>query len=265
MAGVSSLGVNDSDSLATIHAAIDSGINFFDTAYSYGFDGQSDRYLSQVLADRRDEMILASKVGSHYTPDRRRVVDGRPQTLIEHAQRSLVRLGVEHIDVMYLHEVDPVVPVAESAGGIARILSKGWARYAGVSNVNAAQLREFHAICPVQVVQPAFNMLQMDSVAAIRDVCQSENIAIACYWVLMKGVLAGKMARDHQLDPADRRRTYAVYQGQAWQRAQDLLDRLRPLSTELGCSVAQLVVAWTLQQPQLTVAPVRCEETRANC
>ncbi|MEZ6135400.1 MAG: aldo/keto reductase [Pirellulaceae bacterium] len=269
IAGVSSLDVNDQDSLATIHAAIDSGINFFDTAYSYGYAGESDRLLAKVLANRRTEVVVASKVGSHYRPDRQRIVDGRPETLIAHAQESVQRLEVEYIDVMYLHEVDPQVPLAESAGAIAEIVRRGLARYAGVSNVNLNQLQEFHTICPVVVVQPPFNILQTTPVDEIHDFCQSQQISIAAYWVLMKGLLAGKMHRDHQFDPADRRLTYAVYQGQAWDRAQDLLDLLRQTAVELECTVAQLVIAWTLQQPGITVAlcgakrPAQIVETAA--
>ncbi len=254
IAGVSSLGVNDADSLLTIHAALDAGCNFIDTAFSYGFDGEADKLLAQVLRDRRSEVVLASKVGSHYDAHRRRTVDGRPETLIGHAELALRRLGVEQVDVMYLHEVDPQVPIEASAAGIAEILARGWARYAGVSNVDAEQLCSFHRVCPVVVVQPPFNMLQQNKVLAIRELCIEHNIGLACYWVLMKGLLAGKLPRDHRFDPADRRLTYPIYQGQAWQQSQDLLDSLRGLASELGCSVAQLVIAWTVAQPGVTVA-----------
>jgi aryl-alcohol dehydrogenase-like predicted oxidoreductase len=254
IAGISSLGVNDQDSLATIQAALDSGINFFDTAFSYGYDGEADRLLAHVLAHRRGEIVLASKVGSHYDAERRRVVDGRPEVLITHAKQAAKRLGIEQFDVMYLHEVDPQVPLAESAGALAQIVQQGVARYAGVSNVNLPQLREFHEVCPVIVVQPPYNMLQTESVEAIRDFCDQNRIGLACYWVLMKGLLAGKMKRDHQFDPADRRLTYPIYQGQAWERAQDLLDQLRTHALQLNCTLAQLVIAWTLCQPGITAA-----------
>jgi aryl-alcohol dehydrogenase-like predicted oxidoreductase len=269
IAGVSSLGVNDADSLATLHAALDSGINFIDTAFSYGFDGEADKLLAQVLKTRRSEVVVASKVGSHYDAHRTRVVDGRPETLIANAHLARQRLGIEQLDVLYLHEVDPQVPLAESAGAIAEIVRRGVARCAGVSNVDAQQLALFHAICPVVVVQPPFNMLQTDKVDALRELCLQHNIAIACYWVLMKGLLAGKLPRNHQFDPADRRLTYPIYQGQAWQRSQDLLDRLRQLAGDLECTVAQLVIAWTLAQPGITVAlcgakrPAQIQETAA--
>lgn len=254
MSGVSSLDVNDADSLATIQAALDSGINFFDTAYSYGYDGRSDRLLAQALSERRSDVVLASKVGTHYDSNQQRVIDGRPETLIRHAKESVQRLNVERVDILYLHIPDPNVPLEESASAIVQIIRSGLATYAGVSNVTLDQLQRFHQVCPVVIVQPYFNMLQQEQVVELKEFCQSNSISIACYWVLMKGLLAGKMRRDHQLAPNDRRRSYDVYQGEAWQRAQDLLDQLRKMAHDIGCTVAQLVVAWTIHQPGITSA-----------
>src|SRR5690606_33285095 len=127
IAGVSSLAVNDADSLATLHAALDAGINFFDTAFSYGYTGEADKLLAQVIRQRLSEMVIATKVGSHYDSQRRRIVDGRPETLLANAKLACARLGVETLDVIYLHEVDPQIPVAESAGGIAQIVQQGLA------------------------------------------------------------------------------------------------------------------------------------------
>jgi aryl-alcohol dehydrogenase-like predicted oxidoreductase len=254
IAGISTLDVSDAQSIQTIRAAVDCGINHFDTAYSYGYDGQADRLLATALAGDLNHVAIASKVGTHYDPSRQRVVDGRPETLIRHAGQALDRLGVSQVTIIYLHTPDPNVPLAESADAIAEIVRRGWARQAGVSNVNLDQLRLFHTRCPVTITQPYFNMLQQEQVQQLKKYCLDEGISIAAYWVLMKGLLAGKMARDHQFDPSDRRLTYAIYQGQAWQRAQDLLDQLRGIAKELDCTVAQLVIAWTLQQAGVTYA-----------
>ncbi len=267
IAGISSLEVTDEWSIKTLHAAFDAGINFFDTAFSYGYDGEADRLLRTAFSDRRDRVILASKVGSHYDKDRRRIVDGRPETLIAQAASIVQRLEIAQLDLLYLHQPDPSVAIEESAGAIAEIVARGWARYAAVSNVNADQLVKFHATCPVVAVQPFFNMLQQNEWLAIRDVCTRHSISAVCYWVLMKGLLAGKLPRDHKFDPRDRRLTYDIYQGEQWERSQNFLDRLRGLSAELGCTVSQLVVAWTVQQPGITVAlcgakrPEQIEET----
>jgi aryl-alcohol dehydrogenase-like predicted oxidoreductase len=269
IAGVSSLGVTDEDSIQTIHAAVDAGINFFDTAFSYGYSGEADRLLCTALADRRDEVVLASKVGSHYDPQRTRIVDGRPEVLLEQAATILQRLGVEQLDLIYLHQPDPQLPIEDSAGAIAEIVRSGWARYAAVSNVDSEQLARFHAVCPVVAVQPPFNMLQQTSWLTIREYCIEHHIAAVCYWVLMKGLLAGKLERNHQFDPSDRRLTYSIYQGEQWDRSQDFLDLMRTLSRQMGCTVAQLVIAWTLAQPGICVAlcgakrPEQIRETAA--
>lgn len=248
IAGVTSLGTTRESSLATIQAALDCGINFFDTAHCYGFNGEADALLHESLS-QRDDVVVASKVGMHYAADRSRVVDGRPETLKRHAKEVLSRLGRKRLDILYLHLPDPAVPIEESAGAIKELVEDGIALHAGVSNVTSQQLHRFSDICRPAIVQNPFNMLQRSEQTDVMQQAESENMATAAYWVLMKGLLAGKMPRNHNFDPSDRRLAYDVFKGSAWQRAQDLLDELRALSQELSCTVSQLVVAWTLQQP----------------
>ncbi|MEM7474897.1 MAG: aldo/keto reductase [Planctomycetota bacterium] len=254
IAGVSTLNANERDSLATLHAAIDNGINFFDTAYAYGYEGESERLIAQVLSDRRDEVVLATKIGQYFGANKERIVDGKPDSLRRQAEESLQRLGLEQVDILYLHMPDPSVPLADSAEAIQNLVQDDMARYAGVSNVTATQLQEFHQICPVVVNQPPFNMLQQNAIHELKSTTSALGISNACYWVLMKGMLTGHMARDHQFDPRDKRLTYPIYQGRAWQRSQDFLDKLRALCQELHCTVAQLVVAWTIRQPGVDIA-----------
>ncbi|RMF37370.1 MAG: aldo/keto reductase [Planctomycetota bacterium] len=255
IAGVSSLGVTEADSLATLEAALECGINFFDTAYAYGYAGEADRLLARAVVPQRNRVVIASKVGQYFDAGRNRVVDGRPETLLRHSREVLDRLGTDAVDIMYLHQPDPAVPIGESAGAIAEVVARKWARYAGVSNVDAGQLEEFVRHCPATVVvQPPFNMLQQSALEQLRPGIRRHRLGVACYWVLMKGLLAGKLQRDHRFDPRDKRLTYPIFQGEMWQRAQDLLDRLRRMAAELECTTAQLVVAWTLAQPDVTVA-----------
>lgn len=254
MAGITSIGVTDDASRATIEAALNSGVNFFDTAYAYGYDGRSDRLLREVLADRREDVILASKVGVYWDEQRQRRVSGTRDNLLRHASETLDRLGVTCVDLMYLHAPDPTVDIEISAESLAEIVARGWAKCAGVSNVNAAEAARFQAICPLTAIQPPFNMLQQESVNELRAFCRQHSVSIVCYWVLMKGLLAGHLQRDHQFDSRDRRLTYPIFQGDQWKRNQDFLDGLRELAKQIDCTVGQLVVAWTLRQPDITIA-----------
>ena len=254
MAGITSIGVSDADSIATVQEALACGINFFDTAFSYGYDGRSDEILRMALQNRRDQAIIAHKVGSHWDEQKKRVVDGSPARLKAQAQACVQRIGSDYVDVMYLHTPDPNVPIEDSAGAIAEICKSGLARFAAVSNVNSQQAARFAQVCPVVAIQPYFNMFQQESVAELHSFASSHQVSLVCYWILMKGLLSGNLKRDHQFDPNDRRLTYPIFQGEAWQRAQDLLDKLRSLASDLQCTVAQLVTAWSLTNPSVTVA-----------
>ncbi|MFO0012529.1 MAG: aldo/keto reductase [Planctomycetota bacterium] len=267
MAGLTSLGVTDENSIATIRRASELGIDHLDTAYSYGIDGRSDRVIAAALEGKSQNFVVASKVGAKLDDQGVWRNDARPEAMIQQASEIRDRLRIDAIDLLYLHAPDPDVSLLESADALKSIVDRGWAKWAGVSNVNAAQLDAFHQRCPVVAVQTYFNMFQQDSVQDLREFCSQHTIAIVVYWVLMKGVLAGRMERGHQLDPQDRRRKYPIYQGIQWQTSQDLLDRLREMASSKGCTVAQLVVAWTLLQPGISIAlvgakrPDQIEET----
>ena len=269
LAGISTLGVNQSDSVATVRSAIEEGINLFDTAYSYGYEGEAASVLQTVLPDTRDSLFLCSKVGQHFDSQRQRAVDGRPETLLRHCKQELQRLNVATLDLLYLHQPDPEVPITESASAIADMVERGYARYAGVSNVNLPQLEEFCRYCPTQFVQLPFNMLQRASAQELGSYCCENAIHVVSYWALMKGVLAGRFERDHVFDPSDRRLQYDIYQGEKWQCCQDLLDRLREFAKQNSCTVAQLVLAWTVAQEPISCAlvgakrPYQIQETAA--
>ncbi len=252
IAGVTTLGTDHQSSLDTVRQALDSGINFFDTAYSYGYDGEADLVLREALAGR-DDIVVASKVGMYFGSDRQRVTDGRPETLKLHAKEVLTRLGRDSVEILYLHLPDSNVPVADSAGAIAELIQEGVARHAGICNVNADELDAFTEVCPVIISQQPFNLLQQAAHSPAMQAAHDRAIPTAAYWVLMKGLLAGKLARDHVFDPQDRRLQYEIFQGDAWQRAQDVLDELRIIARDVSCSVSQLVIAWTLAHPLVTM------------
>jgi len=251
MAGVTTLGTNDADSIATIQACFDLGVNHLDTAYVYGRDGESDRLIRRALGDRRDQVVLATKCGIRFEGDSMQN-DGRPEELRRECEESLQRLGTDRVELLYLHSPDERVPIEESAGALAELMREGKTRSVGASNCTLEQLVAFQSACPLAAVQLPYNMLQRDIQQRTIPWCRQKNIAVVAYWPLMKGLLAGLIGRDHRLDERDPRRRYPMYQGDEWQRNQDFLDRLRAAAERCGRTVAQLVVNWTIHQPGIT-------------
>jgi aryl-alcohol dehydrogenase-like predicted oxidoreductase len=251
---MTSLNVTDADSVATLEACADAGINFLDTAYCYGRDGESERLIARALGQRRDDFVIATKGGLHWTAAGEREYDGRPETLKRECDESLRRLNTERVELLYLHAPDPTVPVAESAGGLLELLNAGKTRSVGVSNFTLAQLQEFHRVCPITAFQPPYNMLQRGIEHDTLPWCRAHGVSVVVYWPLMKGLLAGKLPRDFVFAPGDGRAKYPMFQGEEWQRNQDFLDRLRTIATEAGHTVAELVVNWTIHQPGITAA-----------
>lgn len=254
IAGVTSIDVNENDSLATLKSALDSGINFFDTAYCYGYEGESERLIARALGDQRDRIVLATKAGIHWDADRNRKIDGRPETIRAEFAESLERLQTDHVELLYHHAPDPQVPVEESAAAFRELLDSGRTRAIGVSNYSVEQMERFQAVCPIAAVQPHYNMLQREIEAEIVPWCLEKQVSIICYWPLMKGLLAGKLKRDHVFDPKDGRQKYPMFQGEQWQKNQDFVDRLREIAAEVGKTVSQVVINWTIRQPGITSA-----------
>jgi aryl-alcohol dehydrogenase-like predicted oxidoreductase len=257
MAGVTTLGATHADGVATVHAALDAGVTHFDTAYVYGPDGESDRILAEALAGHWDEVVVASKVGIHFEPavpgeKRTMAGDARPETLRRECETLLGRLGIDVVDLLYLHSPDRGTPLAESAGALAELMAEGKTRSVGVSNCSLDELREFAEVCPVAAVQLPYNMLQRDIERQTVPWCRERGIVVAAYWPLMKGLLAGQIGRHEALDQGDSRRGYPMYQGDEWQKNQDFVDELRLIAGHAGKTVAQLVVNWTLSQAGIT-------------
>jgi aryl-alcohol dehydrogenase-like predicted oxidoreductase len=262
IAGMTSAGVNDADSLATIEACFELGINHLDTAYAYGLDGESERLIAKAIGTRRDQMVIATKGGIHWGADRDQLLDGRPETLRWECEASLQRLNTDRVELYYLHAPDPNTPVTESAGAIKQLIDEGKVLAAGLSNATVAQLEEFSAACPLSAFQPPYNMLQRDIEADTLPWCQAHNVSVLIYWPLMKGLLTGKFARDHRFPPGDGRLKYPAFQGDQWQKNHDLLDELRSIANEIGRTVTQVVINWTIHQSGITSA--LCGEKRPD-
>jgi aryl-alcohol dehydrogenase-like predicted oxidoreductase len=251
-------GVTAQAAEATVRSALDHGIMHLDTAFCYGEHGESERAIAAAIRGRRDGVVIAGKCGIHWEPDatamppRRQVVDGRPDRIRAEVGESLRRLGTDHLDLLYLHAPDPQVPLDESAGELARLLAAGTARAIGVSKVSLAQLEVFAAACPLSACQMHFNMLQREIEREILPWCRSREVATIVYWPLMKGLLAGTMQRGHVFPQTDSRHKYPMFNGAEFDKNLDFVDRVRPIAARLGCSLPDLVLAWTAEQPGIT-------------
>lgn len=252
MSGVSSLGIQPSQCVEAIECALHLGINHFDTAYSYGKQGESDRLLRQVLSGRWDQVVVASKVGSHYDHLGNRQLDASPARLTADAEEIRQRLGVDCIDLMYLHAPDGRTPVERSAEALARMQQKGVIRSIGVSNTSPEETLAFAKIAPIVVHQPPFNMLQQESLQLLRPALRKLQVGAAVYWPLMKGLLAGAIRSLEQLDPEDRRRSYPMFQGEQWTLNRQFIERLDQLAKEAETTIVRLVVGWTMAQSDVT-------------
>ena len=254
IAGMTSLAVNDADSLATLAESLEAGVNFWDTAYSYGAAGESETLIRRAIGSAREQVVIATKGGLHWDAERRQQHDAAPATLRRECDESLRRLGMDHVDLYYLHAPDPDVPIEESAGALRELLDAGKTRAVGASNCSVAQLEAFESVCPLTAVQPHYNMLQREIEADLLPWCAAREISVAVYWPLMKGLLAGKLPRDYSFPPGDGRAKYPMFQGDEWRKNQDFVDRLRAIAGASGYTVAHLVIAWTIEQPGITTA-----------
>lgn len=267
IAGVTSVGVSDELSRQTIAAAIDAGITTFDTAFSYGYDGQSDRLLGEMLEGRREACVVIGKVGQRWTTDRQRVVDASPATLVADAEVSLKRIGTDRFDWLMLHSVDPQVDVRRSIDALEGLRRRGLADRIGVCNVGYEKLLQCAEAGPISAVQWPLNLLQRDVLDRRVEWCREHGVQVHTYWALMKGLLAGRIDRQHVFAEGDSRPGYEIYQGAARERAHQVIDRLTQIGAGQGLSVAQLAIGWVLSQPGITSVlvgakrPEQIEET----
>jgi aryl-alcohol dehydrogenase-like predicted oxidoreductase len=252
--GITSVGVTEAESLATIAACLDVGINFLDTAFCYGRNGESEQMIRHALGSRRDDVVIATKAGIHWGPDGTQAKDGRPATLRRECEESLRRLGTDRVELLYLHAPDPNVSVVESAGALKDLMQCGKTRSIGLSNASLAQLEALASVCVPAAFQPHYNMLQREIETDSLPWCIEHGVSVMVYWPLMKGLLAGKLPRDHVFAPGDGRAKYPMFQGDEWRKTQDLLDELRTIAADAGRTVSQLVINWTIHRPGITTA-----------
>ena len=246
------------EAIAAIRHARDVGINLFDTAQAYGF-GASERLLGEALRDdldhRRDEVVIATKGGLR--DDDARPRDSSPAWLRRGVDESLRALGVDHIDLYQVHWPDPETPFADTAGALQELVDQGKIRRVGVSNYDADEMAEFARTRPVETLQPLYNLFQREVEDGTLPYTRENDIGVLVYSPLAHGLLTGAMDQDTSFGPGDWRTLSPLFKGETFRRNLEIVDELQRFAAdEVGCSVSQLAIAWTLANPAVHVAIV---------
>lgn len=240
---------DDHESLATLHHALDRGVNFLDTADMYGF-GENELLLGRLLSQRRSEVFLATKFG--FVRDRsdpgKRVVDGRPEYVRAACDASLRRLGVETIDLYYAHRLNPAIPAEETVGAMAELVRAGKVRHLGLSEVGPTNLRRACAVHPIAAVQSEYSLWSRDPEAGPLAACRVLGVGFVPYSPLGRGFLTGQIQRFEDFAEDDQRRHQPRFQGENFARNLALVTRIREIAAGKGCTAAQLALAWVLAQ-----------------
>jgi aryl-alcohol dehydrogenase-like predicted oxidoreductase len=244
----------DRAAVALVHHALDLGITLLDTADIYGV---SEIQVGKALRGRRGDVTLATKFGFVTTnrPGAERALDGSAGYVRRACNASLGRLGVDSIDLYYLHRVDPAVPIEETVGAMADLVRLGKVRHLGLSEVSAATVRRAHAIHPIAAVQTEYSLWSREPEDGLLQTLQDLGIALVAYSPLGRGFLAGRIRTLDDLAPDDWRRHNPRFQGENFARNLTIAGRVRELASEKGCTPAQLALAWLLTKPDVIPIP----------
>jgi len=246
---------DDQESIATIHRALDLGVNFLDTADMYGC-GENERLVGQVIRRRRDEAVLATKFGNVRDAEGKFLgVNGRPEYVRQCCDASLLRLGIGHIDLYYQHRVDPAVPIEETVGAMAELVQAGKVRYLGLSEAAPATIRRAAKVHPISALQTEYSLWTRDVEAEILATCRELGIGFVPYSPLGRGFLTGKIQQLDDLAADDWRRHGPRFQADNFERNLAIVRRLEALAQRKQCKPAQLALAWVLAQGQ-DVVPI---------
>ena len=246
---------DEAQSTQTIRRALDIGVTFLDTADMYG-PYTNERLVGAAIADRRDEVQLASKFGNVRNDDGSRSINGRPEYVRKACDDSLQRLGVDHIDLYYQHRVDRSTPIEETWGALAELVTAGKVRHLGISEASAATIRAAHAVHPITALQSEWSLWtrdveENDILATVREL----GIGFVAYSPIGRGFLSGEIRTVDDLAPDDFRRNNPRFQGENLTKNLELVDKVREIAAEKGVTATQLALAWVLAQGE-DVVPI---------
>jgi aryl-alcohol dehydrogenase-like predicted oxidoreductase len=239
---------DEKESIATIHHALELGINFLDTADIYG-PLKNEELVGKAIRDRRDKVVLATKFGILRSSDPAyRGVNGRPEYAKTACDASLRRLGVNHIDLYYQHRVDSNVPIEETVGAMAELVRAGKVRYLGLSEAGPQTIRRAHQIHPISALQSEYSLWSRDPEAEIMPALRELGIGFVPYCPLGRGFLTGRIRRFEDLEPDDYRRSSPRFQGENFAKNLELVKRIEEIAAKKGVTTGQLALAWVLAQ-----------------
>ncbi|HZD38965.1 MAG TPA: aldo/keto reductase [Actinomycetes bacterium] len=239
---------DERESIATIHRALELGVTFLDTADIYG-PFTNERLVGRAIADRRDQVVLATKFGNQRRPDGTWIgVNGRPDYVRRACDASLERLGVDHIDLYYQHRVDRTVPIEETWGAMRELVEAGKVRHLGISEAAPATIRRADAVHPITALQTEYSLFTREPEGELLDTVRALGIGFVAYSPLGRGFLSGQITSPDQFGHEDFRRTAPRYQGENFARNLAVVQRIKDLAAAKGVTASQLAIAWVLAQ-----------------
>jgi aryl-alcohol dehydrogenase-like predicted oxidoreductase len=238
----------EAESIATIHRAIELGVTFLDTADVYGM-GQNEELVAKAIKDRRDEVILATKFGNVRAADGGFVgINGKPEYVRSACEASLLRLKVDVIDLYYQHRVDPDTPIEDTVGAMAELVDQGKVRYLGLSEAVPDTIRRAQKVHPIAALQTEYSLWSREPEGELLDTVRELGIGFVAYSPLGRGFLTAKITSLDELAEDDWRRSMPRFEQENFRRNMELVERIRALAADKGCTPAQLALAWLLAQ-----------------